>query len=244
MSDEGAEDAEVPSRPEARASLREVAFVTCGVTAATGLVIDYAFDPARAGQASMLVALFVLYAALSALALVRLHRRGELRARFRPVGGDMTLGALVALLLYGGARIFEMSVTPRGSPREAWIVRLYLQIGDPDAPGRGLASAGVLCVAALEEIVWRGLVMRTLEDVVGPFRAAALTAVLFAIAHLPTLWLLRDPVAGLDPLVVVAALGCGLVWGLVAARAGRLVPALVAHALFSWAVVDFPLWRP
>jgi len=171
----------------------------------------------------MLVSLFALYAALSALALVRLHQRGELRARFRPVGGDMTLGALVALFLYGGARIFEMGLTPRGSPREAWIVRLYLQIGDPDAPGRGLASAAVLGVAALEEIVWRGLVMRTLEDVMGPFRAAVVTAVLFAIAHLPTLWLLRDPAAGLDPLVVVAALGCGLVWGLVAARTRRLV---------------------
>ena len=246
MSDEGrgSDEAEAPSRAASPASPREVALVACGVTAATGLVIDYAFDPARAGQASMLVALFALYAVLAALALVRLHRRGELRARFRPVGGDMTLGALVALLLYGGARVFEMSVTPRGSPREAWIVRLYLQIGDPDAPGRGLASAAVLGVAALEEIVWRGLVMRTLEDVVGPFRAAVLTAVLFAIAHLPTLWLLRDPAAGLDPLVVVAAFGCGLVWGLVTARARRLVPALIAHALFSWAVVDFPLWRP
>jgi uncharacterized protein len=247
MSDEGAgpeEEAEASSRPTAIASPREIALVALGVPVATGLVIDYAFDPARAGQASMLIALFALYAALATLAMVRLHRRGELRARFRPVGGDMTLGALVGLLLYGGARIFEMYVTPRGSPREAWIVRLYLQIGDPDAPGRGLASAAVLGVAALEEIVWRGLVMRTLEDAVGPFRAAVLTAVLFAIAHLPTLWLLRDPVAGLNPLVVVAALGCGLVWGLVAARTRRLVPALIAHALFSWGVVDFPLWRP
>ena len=27
-------------------------------------------------------------------------------------------------------------------------------------------------------------------------------------------------------------------------RTGRLVPSLFAHGLFSWAIVDFPLWRP
>jgi membrane protease YdiL (CAAX protease family) len=242
MSDGG--EHEPASLPAPRASSLESALVAGGVTSATGLVIAYAFDPARAGQPSILIALFALYASLSAVAVARLHRRGELLARFRPVGGDVTLGALVALLLYGGARVFEMSVTPRGSPREAWLVRLYLQIGDPDAAGRGLASAAVLGVAALEEVVWRGLVMRTLEDALGAYRAAVVTAALFAVAHLPTLWLLRDPAAGLDPLVVLAAFGCGLAWGLVAARTKRLVPAIIAHALFSWSVVDFPLWRP
>src|SRR5207237_92170 len=70
------------------------------------------------------------------------------------------------------------------------------------------------------------------------------TVVLYAAAHLPTMVLLRDPFAGPNPLVVLAALGCGLVWGLVVARTGRLPVAIVSHALFTWGVVlQFPLWR-
>ena len=44
--------------------------------------------------------------------------------------------------------------------------------------------------------------------------------------------------------LVAAALGGGLVWGHLYNRTGRLGPSLFAHALFSWAIVDFPLWRP
>jgi len=49
---------------------------------------------------------------------------------------------------------------------------------------------------------------------------------------------------GCGGLVVLAALGCGLVWGLVVARTGRLPVAIVSHVLFTWGVVlQFPLWR-
>ena len=67
---------------------------------------------------------------------------------------------------------------------------------------------------------------------------------LYALAHLPTVLLLRDPFAGPNPLVVLAALGCGLVWGLIVARTGRLPVAIFSHALFTWCVaIQFPLWR-
>jgi membrane protease YdiL (CAAX protease family) len=39
------------------------------------------------------------------------------------------------------------------------------------------------------------------------------------------------------------ALGAGLLWGGIARASGRIAPAMVAHALFDWAVVMmFPLW--
>ncbi|APR85108.1 Hypothetical protein A7982_10457 [Minicystis rosea] len=214
------------------------------VTLATGAVITYAFDPARAGQASMLGAIGGLYAVLAAVALVRLKRRGELYARFRPMSGDMTLAAVSAGVLYGLGRIAQMVLATHGSPREAWIVRLYLQIGDTAAAGRGTVGAAVFAVAALEEIVWRGLVMRSLDDALGPRRALTYATLLFGVAHLPTMWLLRDPMVGLNPLVVLAALGCSAVWGAIVLRTNRLTPAVLAHALFSWSVVEFPLWRP
>jgi len=214
-----------------------------GVTLSTAGVIAYAFNPARAGQGSMLLALGAFYAALSALALFRLHRRGELSRRFRPAYGDITLGAATAGALYGSARIVGALVAPHGSPREAWIEALYHQLGNLDAPGRTLTGAAVFAVAALEEIVWRGLVMGSIQDVSGRWRAAVYTTLLYAAAHLPTMFLLRALGAGDNPLVVVAALGCGMVWSLMVLRTGRLVPAVVAHALFSWAIIELPLWQ-
>jgi len=223
---------------------RDAVSLAFGVTIAAGAVITFAFDPARAGEASILGAIGGLYALLSVVALVRLHRRRELYASLRPVSGDMTLGAITAGLLYGLARIAQMVIAGHGAPREAWIVRLYLQIGDKAAAGPGLIGAAVFAVAALEEIVWRGLVMRTLTDALGARRALLWTTLLFTLAHAPTAWLLRDPLVGLNPLVPLAAFGCGLAWGAMVLRTGRLLPAVVAHALFSWSVVEFPLWRP
>jgi len=76
-------------------------------------------------------------------------------------------------------------------------------------------------------------------------------AVLYALAYVPTAWALRagsgagGGLGGLDPLLPVAALGAGLLWGAMARFLGRLAPGVLAHALFDWAVVMmFPLWGP
>jgi hypothetical protein len=230
--------------PSRLSSPGEAVSVAVGVTLATGIVIAFAFDPRRAGTPAMLIALGLFYAAIGAFALRRLDQRGELRSRFRPASGDFTLGAAVAGALYGVAHLVDQVVARHGSIREAWIMRVYLQIGDPNAPGQVLIGGAVFLIAAVEELVWRGLVMRTLEAAIGARRALVATSILYAVAHLPTLYFLSDPAAGPNPLVVLAALGCGTVWGLVYLRTARLVPAIFAHALFSWAVVEFPIWRP
>jgi hypothetical protein len=68
--------------------------------------------------------------------------------------------------------------------------------------------------------------------------------VLFALAHVPTCFLLGDPTGGYNPMLVGAALGCGIVWGYLVKRTGRLAPAIFCHAFFSWSVLEFPIWRP
>ncbi len=233
-----------PVVPPRLSPLGEAISVSVGVTLATAIVMTFAFDLRRAGTPAMLIAIGLLYALIGAFTLRRLDQRGELQSRFRPAGGDLTLGAVVAGVLYGCAHLVDQTIAAHGSIREAWIMRLYLQIGDPDAPDRVLVGGVVFVIAALEELVWRGLVMRALEVVYGPRRALVVTSLLFATAHLPTLYLLGDPTAGPNPLIVLAALGCGTVWGLVYLRTNRLIPTLFAHALFSWAVVEFPIWRP
>lgn len=222
----------------------EAISVAVGVTVATTIVIWFSFNPARAGTQAMLIALGLLYAIFAAVALRRMQQAGELRAKFRPSAGDLTLGAATAGLLYGLARLVQHAAAPHGTAREAWVMRLYLQLGDPEASGRELVSAAVFVIAALEEVVWRGLLMRSLDTAYGMQRALVLSTLLYGAAHVPTMFLLADPVAGPNPLIVLAAMGCGFVWGAVFVRTNRLVPAIFAHALFSWAIVEFPIWTP
>jgi len=215
-----------------------------GVTAAATAALSYAFSPVRAGKAQMLLAIGAVYAICTALGLLRLKKRGELREKSRPRGGDITIGALVAALLYGGAMVGHITLAPRGSPREAWLVHVYLQIGDPREIDIHLVGAAVFIVAALEELTWRGLVMELLAEPFGIQRAWLASTLLFAVAHLPTAYLLRDATAGYNPLLVAAGLGCSFVWGYLYMRTGRLLPAVLAHAIFSWSLVEFPVWRP
>ena len=49
----------------------------------------------------------------------------------------------------------------------------------------------------------------------------------------------------LGPVLPIAALGAGLLWGAMARAFGRIAPGILAHVLFDWAVVMmFPLWGP
>jgi hypothetical protein len=230
--------------PPPPVSAREAVSVAFAVTIAAGAVLTFAFDPVRAGQPTVVGSIGALYALIALVALVRLRRRGELFESARVVRGDISLAALVAGLCYGLCRVLLPLLAPHGSPREAWVLRVYLQIGDVAASGRLAVGLAVFGVAALEEIAWRGLVLRTLEDAFGPRRALVYTTLLYGLAHAPTVFLLRDPSAGLNPLVLLAALGCGLLWGGLAVRAGRLVPSVLAHGLFTWTVIELPFWRP
>ncbi|WP_437853234.1 CPBP family intramembrane glutamic endopeptidase [Sorangium sp. So ce363] len=234
----------IDPRDPPRSSRREAALIAASVTACVALAVSFAFDPGRAGAPAMLAALCALYAVLTAITVMWLRRRGELRAALRPLSGDLARGALVAAGLYGLAMAVQLLLAPRGSPREAWVLRLYLQLGDPSADARVFVGALVFVIAALEEIVWRGLVLRALEGPLDRGAAWLLSSALFAAAHAPTLFLLGDPVAGPNPLLVAAGFGCSIVWGRVVHRTGRLAPAVFAHAFFSWAIVSFPIWRP
>ncbi|MBI4705799.1 MAG: CPBP family intramembrane metalloprotease [Deltaproteobacteria bacterium] len=181
---------------------------------------------------------------LAATACWWMWRRGALRRELQPRSGDVTIGFAVALVLYGGAVFGARIVAPRGSMREWWLVRIYLHVGDP-VLATGLAVAlAVLLVGALEELVWRGWVMRSLARRYGPWRGWLWSSALYALAYLPAAYLLREPAAGLNPLVPLGALVGGLVWGFAATRAGRLAPAAFAHGLLVWGLCEYPLWRP
>ncbi|WP_157267520.1 CAAX prenyl protease-related protein [Azohydromonas aeria] len=118
----------------------------------------------------------------------------------------------------------------------------WMQLGEPAAAFAPLDAAGrldwgliavrllgaALLVPVMEELFWRGFLMRWLQqpefETVDPrrtgLRAIAISTALFMLAH--TLWL--------------AAVVAGLAYALLYARTGRLWNAVIAHAVTNGAL--------
>jgi hypothetical protein len=68
----------------------------------------------------------------------------------------------------------------------------------------------------------------------GTRRGWPIATLLYGLAAVPTAFGLADPQAGLNPLLVIAAVGCGLFWSFMAMMVGRLPPVIISHAAFSY----------
>ncbi len=215
-----------------------------GVVLLTGAGAVLAFDLDRAGERSFWAFAVGPTAVVALFALARAARDGDLSS-LRPAWGDATWGLASAGALLAAATLCVPVLAPIGSPRESWLARLYLQIGDPRwlHAHTGLVALLVLAAAAAEEIVWRGLVTELIAERVGSRTAWAWASIPYALSLVPTAWALRDPEAGMNPLLVVGALGLGLAWGAIARFTRRLVPGVLSHAAFDLGViVFFRLW--
>ena len=227
------------------------------VAIATGS--HFAFQLSRVGQPTFALWIAVPTILIAIAGAMRAQREGNLYRRssfdeggggagwLNVRGGDFTRGFGAAALLFGSAYGFMKLFAPQGSDRESWLARLYLQLGDPATLRKNVVFVviAIVVIAVSEELVWRGLVISLLEERVGSSRAWVWAAVLYSLAHLPTIWALRDPVAGLNPVVPAAALGAGLLWGYMARRFERLLPSIFSHVLFNWTVLMmFRLWGP
>ncbi len=188
-------------------------------------------------QGSALFWLWILLPSLllSAVALHQFWENGTLVDRFTPQWGDLSIGAVSAATLLLASFVARGALTPSGTERQAWLYRVYLQLGDPEALQHSvLLTTALLLAAAMEELVWRGLVLDRLAE---RFRLAARLdpggALLLAVARADAVRAARSG-GGLNPLLMIAALGCGIVWGFMAARFGRLFPAIFSHMAFTY----------
>lgn len=94
-----------------------------------------------------------------------------------------------------------------------------------------LLVTAVLCAPIVEELVFRGLMMRGLRSRVGPVATVGIQAVLFGVAHV-------DPVRGrgnIGLVLVLSAAGVGFGGGAYLLR--RIGPAIIAHAIFNGVVM-------
>jgi membrane protease YdiL (CAAX protease family) len=210
----------------------------------------FAFRPESSGTVAFWVFAAGPSLVLGTVAAAWARREDLLRDWLFPRWGDFTRGVAGAALFFGVAYAFTRIVAPVGSRREIWLVALYGQIGDPRllAAHAPAIAATIAATALAEEVLWRGLVTQLLAEKVGSRMAWLWAAGLYALAYVPSAWSLRaggasGGLAALNPVLVVVALGGGLLWGAMARGFGRLAPSVLAHALFDWAVVMmFPLW--
>ena len=203
----------------------------------------YSFSEARAGSPLFWLGVSLPYLVLVALALHKMWDEGTLVDLLTPRWGDLSIGALSMIGLLFASWAARKILSPLGSPRQAWLFRIYLQLGNPEHLQRSTGyTLLILAVCAAEEIVWRGMVLGDLTQRFGRRAALPLSALGYGFATLPTLWLLRDPVAGLNPLFITAAIGCGLIWSFLAAQLGRLTPVVISHMAFTYfTIVQFHL---
>jgi CAAX protease family protein len=211
--------------------VKRVAFIFVAVLATYAA----AFRPALADSAAFYWWFGVPHFVLAAFAVHALAKSGKLSARVTPRAGDLSIGALTGFALLAASWGARSVLTPTGTPRQIWLLRLYLQLGDPDKLQHSVFLTGALCAIVLaEELVWRGLVLEELTERLGTRRGWLVAALLYALAALPTVYLTGDGIAGPNPLLVLAAFGCGLVWTFLAGRFGRLLPGAVSHLVFTY----------
>jgi len=229
-----------------RPAVRNVVYLV-GIVVTIALAAHFAFDVSRAGTPAFFLIMIVPTVVLAILGIIRAKDDGVLKSWLSVRSGDFSRGFAAAALLFGASYAFMKVVAPPESARSSWLARLYLQLGDPSVLRKnvGLVVLALVVASIAEEVLWRGLVVSLLEEKIGSRRAWVWAAVLYAVAHVPTIWALRDPVAGPNPVVFLAAIACGLVWGGMARRFERLLPSVFSHALFDWTVLMmFRLWGP
>lgn len=190
----------------------------------------YALRAGALGTWRPWVSLVPVYLGLALVAGFSLRAHGVLRERLRLGAGDPSLGIVSGLVLLLCAWLVANRLLPEEGGAQAWTFRVFALLDDSS---RALPWLVVVMVL-LEELVWRGGVQEELVARLGAWRGCVCQAGLYAAAHLPTVFTLRDPDVGYNPLLVLAALGLGLVCGLLVLRRRTLVVAVFCHGVFSY----------
>jgi membrane protease YdiL (CAAX protease family) len=205
--------------------------VALGVALAVAFATTRAFAESRAGTWGFWLTLAATYGVLAVVAIVRAWRQDDW-AWLAPKWGDFTRGFFGAAILFGVSFVFVKLFLSSG-PREAWMARVYAQMGESGELRTHFARVALLLtgIAFCEEVVWRGMVTSLLEERLGSRRAWLASTLLYSVSHIPTAWVLAGK-TGWNPTLVLAAIAIGLVMGGITRQFQRVPPAMVAHALF------------
>ena len=140
---------------------------------------------------------------------------------------ELLIGFFSSLLLFGifrvGHSVLGLLASPLGlSPLlKSSLDSVY---ADKVSLPPWAISLLLVVIASGEEIFWRGFVQKRLMGSLGLGRGTLLGAILYTGVHLPTA----------NPLLLVAALVCGLFWGFLYSWRGKnLAAPLLSHVLWD-----------
>lgn len=161
---------------------------------------------------------------LSAVAL-RLRAR-DVFAWTMPAPAGLLLSAGCGLALWiaaGGLLQLQYAVWPLPPDVRAVFERLHAEL-DLWPPWQGALSMAAIAIAPAlgEEIAFRGALMGALRRPLGDRAAVVVSAVLFAVIHIP-------PGGYRVPFILALA----LVLGALRVRTGSIVPGVIAHAVLN-----------
>jgi uncharacterized protein YbjT (DUF2867 family)/membrane protease YdiL (CAAX protease family) len=145
---------------------------------------------------------------------------GVVRERLAPTLRRIWLGLAGGALLFGLTRLGVLILKPLWPAWESHARTLSAWKG-------GLSpvflAATLVMIIVGEETLWRGVVARFAMERLGRLPGIVAGAALYAAAHAVTL----------NPLLVAAAFGCGLYWGLLYAATDDLSAPIVSHLVWD-----------
>jgi len=143
-----------------------------------------------------------------------------LREMLRPHPTPILIGLAAGLLMAVATHLSYGPISALAPFVKTGTAQLYLENASRPRLAFGLL---LVPIAIAEEVVWRGAVQATLTARFGTAVAILAGAALYAVCHAPI---------G-APVLMIAALGCGLVWGALRAMTAGLVAPILAHLLWD-----------
>ncbi|HZE99170.1 MAG TPA: NAD-dependent epimerase/dehydratase family protein [Planctomycetota bacterium] len=142
------------------------------------------------------------------------------RRRVVPTLRRVGIGLAAGGVLYGLTRLGVLALNALWPAWEAYAKTLS---GWKSGHSVFFLATTLVMIVAAEELLWRGVVVRLAMQRFGALFGIVLGAALYAAAHAVTL----------NPLLLAAAFGCGLYWGLLAAMTDDLTAPIVSHLVWD-----------
>lgn len=162
------------------------------------------------------------------LMLIAFVLKRDMVKSFRLNWSGVVIGLSSAMLLWGiffvgdylAAKLFDFASNQVDSiyAMKAGNSKLWI--------GLGL----LFVMGPAEEIFWRGFVQHSLMERFGEWRGFIFATLVYALIHI---W-------SFNFMLVMAALVCGIFWGLLYKKTKNLVPLIISHAV--WDVAVFIVW--
>jgi uncharacterized protein YbjT (DUF2867 family)/membrane protease YdiL (CAAX protease family) len=154
------------------------------------------------------------------LALAGAWNVASVRKRLKPSVLRVAIGLGAGVALYGITVVAAALLFALGPEWETAARSLYAwKVGHSPI----FVAVTLAMIVLAEEVLWRGVVARFLMERCGTVPGVVLGAAIYAAAHL----------AAFNPVLAVAAFGCGLYWGLLYAATDELVSPTVSHLLWD-----------